>query len=149
MLKHLFDRCGTNGVVTGALRGLVLQIAAAVGKDPKARLDRRLARQSTRPWHAGLAYPTAKSALIGMNRTSASEWGKFHININALCPGIFPAPLAADAIDDFRDQLLPKIPVGRCGGTEDLKRRALLLISEAGRHITCLCLVVDGGAIAL
>jgi NAD(P)-dependent dehydrogenase (short-subunit alcohol dehydrogenase family) len=96
-----------------------------------------------------LAYNASKSALIGMTRTLASEWGKYNINVNALCPGFFPTQLAAEAIDAFKDKLLPTIPLGRFGGAEDLKGPALLLISEAGRHITGQCIVVDGGAIAV
>jgi NAD(P)-dependent dehydrogenase (short-subunit alcohol dehydrogenase family) len=96
-----------------------------------------------------IAYNASKSALIGLTRALASEWGKFNINVNALCPGFFPTQLAAGAIDAFKDKLLPTIPLGRFGGAEDLKGAALLLMSEAGRHITGQCIVVDGGAIAV
>ena len=41
--------------------------------------------------------------------------------------------------------LSPTVPLGRVGGPEDLKGPALLLLSEAGRHVTGQCLVVDGG----
>jgi len=96
-----------------------------------------------------LAYNASKSALIGLTRALAGEWGQFNINVNALCPGFFPTQLAATAIDAFKDKLLPTIPLGRFGGGEDLKGAALLLISEAGRHITGQCIVVDGGAAAV
>jgi len=45
--------------------------------------------------------------------------------------------------------LLPGVPLGRVGGPDDLKGPAVLLLSEAGRHITGHCLVVDGGMIAV
>jgi gluconate 5-dehydrogenase len=96
-----------------------------------------------------LAYNASKSALIGLTRALASEWGKYNINVNALCPGFFPTQLAAGAIDAFKDKLLPTIPLARFGGTEDLKGPALLLMSEAGRHITGQCVVVDGGAVCV
>jgi NAD(P)-dependent dehydrogenase (short-subunit alcohol dehydrogenase family) len=96
-----------------------------------------------------LAYNASKSALIGLTRALASEWGTFNINVNALCPGFFPTQLSVSAIDALKDKLLPTIPLARFGGAEDLKGPALLLISEAGRHITGQCIVVDGGAVAV
>jgi NAD(P)-dependent dehydrogenase (short-subunit alcohol dehydrogenase family) len=96
-----------------------------------------------------LAYNASKAALVGLTRALASEWGQFNINVNALCPGFFPTQLAVSAIDAFKDKLLPTIPLARFGGAEDLKGPSLLLISEAGRHITGQCIVVDGGAIAV
>jgi gluconate 5-dehydrogenase len=96
-----------------------------------------------------LAYNASKSALIGLTRALASEWGEFNINVNALCPGFFPTDLAAGAIENIGDALLPTVPLGRFGGDQDLKGPALLLMSEAGRHITGQCIVVDGGAICV
>jgi NAD(P)-dependent dehydrogenase (short-subunit alcohol dehydrogenase family) len=93
-----------------------------------------------------LAYNASKSALIGLTRALASEWGKYNINVNALCPGFFPTQLSASVIDAYQDKLLPTIPLARFGDAEDLKGPALLLMSEAGRHITGQCMVVDGGA---
>jgi NAD(P)-dependent dehydrogenase (short-subunit alcohol dehydrogenase family) len=37
-------------------------------------------------------------------------------------------------------------PTRRLGGDEDLKRLAVLLASEASRHITGQAIAVDGGA---
>jgi gluconate 5-dehydrogenase len=42
--------------------------------------------------------------------------------------------------------VLEGTPTGRLGGEEDLKGLALLLASDASRHITGQAIAVDGGA---
>lgn len=95
-----------------------------------------------------VSYNASKGAIISMTRALASEWGKYNINVNALCPGFFPSELSAEAMEKSAHVLIPAIPIARYGGPEDLKGPALLLISEAGRHITGETLVVDGGMIS-
>ena len=34
-----------------------------------------------------IAYNTSKGAAITFTQTLASEWGKYNINVNAICPG--------------------------------------------------------------
>jgi NAD(P)-dependent dehydrogenase (short-subunit alcohol dehydrogenase family) len=42
-----------------------------------------------------VAYNTSKGALITLTQALATEWGKYNINVNALCPGYFPTKLSA------------------------------------------------------
>ena len=95
-----------------------------------------------------IAYNSSKAAMINFTRALATEWGRHGINVNALAPGFFPSKMAEVLIGRLEAQLLPSIPLGRFGGPEDLKGPALLLVSEAGRHITGQILAVDGGATA-
>lgn len=95
-----------------------------------------------------IAYNSSKAAMINFTRALATEWGRYDINVNALAPGFFPSKMAGALIDRLEAHLLPSIPLGRFGGENDLKGPALLLVSEAGRHITGQCLPVDGGATA-
>lgn len=92
-----------------------------------------------------LAYNSSKGAMVNYTRALAAEWGTYNINVNALCPGFFPSQMSQGFIDQVSDVLLPTVPLGRVGGPDDLKGPALLLLSEAGRHVTGQCLVVDGG----
>lgn len=96
-----------------------------------------------------IAYNASKGALVNYTRALAAEWGAYNINVNALCPGFFPSEMAQDFIDKVGSTLLPGVPLGRVGGPDDLKGPAVLLLSEAGRHITGHCLVVDGGMVAV
>lgn len=96
-----------------------------------------------------IAYNSSKGAIISHTRALAAEWGRYNINVNALCPGFFPSQMAQEFIDQVSGILMPTVPLGRVGGPDDLKGPALLLLSEAGRHITGQCLVVDGGMISV
>ena len=95
-----------------------------------------------------IAYNSSKAAMINFTRALATEWGRHGINVNALAPGFFPSKMAEVLIGRLEAQLLPSIPLGRFGGAHDLKGPALLLVSEAGRHMTGQILAVDGGATA-
>jgi NAD(P)-dependent dehydrogenase (short-subunit alcohol dehydrogenase family) len=93
-----------------------------------------------------LAYNTSKSAVIGFTHTLAAEWGKYNINVNAICPGFFMTKMAAGLIHSLgEDKMAAKAPLGRLGDEDDLKGLALLFASAAGKHITGQWLAVDGG----
>lgn len=95
-----------------------------------------------------IAYNTSKAAAVNFSRTLASEWGRYNINVNAVCPGFFESRMTAGTLDTMGQTLLDKIPLGRIGGEEDLKGLAVFLASEASRHITGQAISVDGGASA-
>ena len=94
-----------------------------------------------------IAYNTSKGAMVNFTRALASEWGHYNINVNALCPGFFPSKMSQGLLDAQGETMLERIPLNRFGGEEDLKGAAVLLASEAGRHITGQCLAVDGGTL--
>jgi NAD(P)-dependent dehydrogenase (short-subunit alcohol dehydrogenase family) len=93
-----------------------------------------------------LAYNTSKTAVIGFTHTLAAEWGKYNINVNAICPGFFMTKMAAGLITHLgEEKMAAKAPLGRLGDDDDLKGLALLYASEAGKHITGQWMAVDGG----
>ena len=93
-----------------------------------------------------IAYNTSKGAVINFTRALAAEWGRYGINVNAICPGFFMTKMAAGLIQSLgEDKMAAQAPLGRLGGEEDLKGLTVLYASEAGRHITGQWLAVDGG----
>lgn len=94
-----------------------------------------------------IAYNTSKGAVVNFTRTLAAEWGKYNINVNAICPGPFPSKLAKYLVEDMREEVLAMTPLGRIGGPEDLKGIAALFATEASRHITGQAVAVDGGSV--
>ena len=93
-----------------------------------------------------LAYNTSKTAVIGFTKTLAAEWGKYNINVNAICPGFFMTKMASVLIQNVgEDKMTAAVPLGRLGDDEDLKGITLLYASAAGKHITGQWLAIDGG----
>ncbi|MDD2919425.1 SDR family oxidoreductase [Rhodoferax sp.] len=102
------------------------------------------------PGMGTLAYNTSKGAVINFTRALACEWGQYGINVNAICPGIFPSKMTAGTIDALgADNLAAGAPLQRLGDDEDLKGVTLLFASAAGKHITGQWLAVDGGVSAV
>ena len=96
-----------------------------------------------------IAYNTSKAAAINFTRALASEWGRYNINVNALCPGFFPSKMSAGLRETIGEQVIARAPLRRLGGDEDLMGPVVFLASEASRHITGQVLAVDGGTSAL
>jgi len=93
-----------------------------------------------------IAYSTSKAAVLHFTRSLAAEWGKYEINVNALCPGFFPSKMSRGLLESIGDAVITGTPLGRLGGDEDLKGIAVFFASEASRHVTGQYVAVDGGA---
>jgi len=98
------------------------------------------------PGMATIAYNASKGAAVNLTRALAAEWGKYDINVNAIAPGFFPSKMTHGLLDAIGQKVIDGTPLSRLGGEEDLKGAVAFLSSEASRHVTGQCLVVDGGA---
>ncbi len=96
-----------------------------------------------------VAYNATKHGLVGLTRQLAAEWGEHGITVNAICPGFFPSKMTRATLDTAGKAVLEVTPTRRLGNDEDLKGLAVLLASEASRHITGQAIAVDGGATIL
>jgi NAD(P)-dependent dehydrogenase (short-subunit alcohol dehydrogenase family) len=93
-----------------------------------------------------VAYNATKHGLVGLTRQLAAEWGEHGITVNAICPGFFPSKMTKATLDAAGKLVMDVTPTKRLGNEEDLKGLAVLLASEASRHITGQAIAVDGGA---
>ena len=93
-----------------------------------------------------IAYETSKAAILHFTRSLAAEWGKYRINVNAICPGFFPTKMSRGLLEKISDDVVAGTPLGRLGGDDDLKGIAVFFASEASRHVTGQYVAVDGGA---
>ena len=55
------------------------------------------------PGMATIAYNTSKGADINFTRALAAEWGRYNINVNAICPGFFPSKMSAGPARQARE----------------------------------------------
>ncbi len=96
-----------------------------------------------------IAYNATKHGVVGLTRQFAAEWGEHGITVNAICPGFFPSKMTKGTLDTVGKLVMEVTPTRRLGGDEDLKGVAVLLASDASRHITGQAIAVDGGAIII
>lgn len=94
---------------------------------------------------SAIAYNTSKGAVVNFTRALAAEWGKYNININAICPGFFPSKMSQGVLAAVGERAVAMAPLHRLGGDEDLKGAVVFFASEASRHVTGQYLAVDGG----
>jgi len=97
-----------------------------------------------------IAYNTSKGAVLNFTRALAGEWGPRGVRVNTICPGFFRTRMATVLIDTIgEEKMCAGAPLRRLGDDEDLKGLALLLASDAGKHITGQWMAVDGGVSAI
>ena len=113
----------------------------------------RIVNISSSSTHSGAQYMApyvaAKSAVNGLTKTLALEYGPSGITVNAVPPGFIDTPMLRAAADkgflgDI-EQNIAKTPVRRMGRPEDIAAACAFLVSEEAGYITGQLLGVNGG----
>ena len=96
---------------------------------------------------SSVPYSASKAGVISMTQTMAAEWGKYKINVNAICPGVFATDMTKDYLKDkeFMKNIENNVPLNRYAEPEELVGTVIYLASEASNYVTGHALVVDGG----
>ena len=94
----------------------------------------------------GIAYGTAKGALMSMTRGLAKELGPRKIRVNAVCPGM----IATKFHDDFtkpevRQRVAGMTPLGREGSAEEVANLIVYLASGDASFVNGACVDINGG----
>jgi gluconate 5-dehydrogenase len=95
-----------------------------------------------------IPYNASKGGLVALTIDLAVKWAPYRINVNAIAPGWFPTEMSGSTIDAGREAFLRRIPLGRFGGSDDLKGAVAFLASKASDYVTGTTVVVDGGQMA-
>ena len=103
--------------------------------------------------HEDMAFPgfttycCSKGGLRMFMHCLAVELGPLGININNVAPGAIVTPINKALLSDQGklDDLLPKIPLGRLGSTDDVAGVVAFLASDDASYVTGSTFVVDGG----
>lgn len=135
------------------LKGVFLSCQAAAaqlvaqGGPGKIILMSSLASEHAAP--GMLAYAAAKAGVRQMARVMALELMPYHINVNALGPGVVDTtPLAKPLADLIKLSGSPGSPWGRFATERDVANAALFLASEESDFITGSIQFLDGGMLA-
>ena len=113
-------------------RGAVLNISSIGGLRPEPKLG---------------IYSVSKTALNGLTRVLAKEWGRYGIRVNAICPGLIQTDFseALWSNDKLVAHFTAMTPLGRVGTPDDVAQLALALLSDAGAYVTGQIVTADGG----
>jgi len=113
----------------------------------------RIVNISSSSTHSGTPYMShyvaAKSAVNGLTKSLALEYGPAGITVNAVPPGFIDTPMLrnAEARGRIRDvqATIDATPVRRMGKPEDIAAACAFLISDEAGYITGQILGVNGG----
>ncbi len=146
--------------------GAAVFIASMAGtmRPPDADLERRLATTPTAELldlpelseaviaDAGSAYSTAKLANQVRVRSSALVWGRRHVRVNSISPGIISTPMGNVELSgpsgEFMRAMVAGSPSGRVGTPHDIASAVEFLVGPHASFITGTDLLVDGGVVA-
>ncbi|MEI8303626.1 MAG: SDR family oxidoreductase [Burkholderiales bacterium] len=91
-------------------------------------------------------YCMSKAAVVQMTKAMALEWGRFGINVNAICPGYIVTELnEAHWETEGGRKLVQMLPRKRLGQPEDLDGLVLLLASERSGFVNGAIIAADDG----
>lgn len=95
------------------------------------------------------SYTAAKSALIGLGKSIAVQYGPKNIRCNIIHPGMIDTPLQAPYLsDESKRSIGESLPLRRLGVARDVANAALYFASDESSWVTGAELLVDGGFIA-
>lgn len=91
-------------------------------------------------------YCMSKAAVVHMTKSMAVEWGRYGINVNAICPGYISTEINAEHFSSEQGQtLINMLPRKRVGKPEDLDGLLLLLAAEESHFINGAIIAADDG----
>ncbi|MEW6098957.1 MAG: SDR family oxidoreductase [Pseudomonadota bacterium] len=116
------------GTYTG---GRIVNIASMAGLRPLGQIG---------------VYAMSKAAVIHMTRAMALEWGRYGINVNAVCPGYIDTEINHHHWQTEQGQkLIQMLPRKRVGQPQDLDALIVMLCSNESHFINGAVIAADDG----
>lgn len=120
--------------------------SSAPGTWPGGRIVNIASAAALRPIGMIGVYAMSKAAVVHMTRVMALEWGRFGINVNALCPGYIDTEMNHDHWQtEAGRQLIDALPRKRLGRPEDLDVVLLMLCAPQSRFVNGAVIAADDG----
>lgn len=95
------------------------------------------------------SYAAAKEGIRGLSRVAATEWGRYGININVVCPLAMTEGLEKwkEEYPEMYAQTIQAVPMGRFADPEkDIGKLCVFLASDDAGYITGETISVQGGS---
>ena len=90
-------------------------------------------------------YSASKAGIVAFSKSLAIEYAKKNININCVSPGFIKTEMTDKINEDFKNNLISKIPSGNLGSGEDVSNCVAFLASDMSSYINGETIHVNGG----
>jgi len=112
-------------------RGRIVNIASVAAFKPLSQIG---------------VYCMTKAAVVQMTRAQALEWGRYGINVSAICPGYIRTEINAEHWHtDAGRKLLQALPRKRVGEPGDLDPVLLMLVADESQFVNGAIVAADDG----
>jgi NAD(P)-dependent dehydrogenase (short-subunit alcohol dehydrogenase family) len=128
-LRGAFLCCQTLGPrMKATAGGVIINIASTAAFHPEPRAHH---------------YIAAKAGLVGLTKALALSLAP-QVSVNCVAPGYIASARHQETCADFREHVLPRIPMGRAAETSEIADLVTFLSLKA-RYITGQTIIIDGG----
>ena len=90
-------------------------------------------------------YAASKAGIVAFSKSLAIEYARKNININCVSPGFIKTEMTEKINEEFKKNLISKIPSGSLGTGEDVSNCVAFLASDMADYINGETIHVNGG----
>ena len=90
-------------------------------------------------------YAASKAGIIAFSKSLAIEYAKKNINVNCVSPGFIKTEMTDKINEEFKKNLISKIPSGDLGTGQDVSNCVAFLASDMANYINGETIHVNGG----
>lgn len=90
-------------------------------------------------------YAAAKAGMIGFTKSIAKEYASRGVISNVVAPGFIETDMIEALPDDYINNIIKEIPLGRLGRPEEIAKLVLFLSSDYANYMTGKVFTIDGG----
>ncbi len=90
-------------------------------------------------------YSASKAGIVAFSKSLAIEYAKKNINVNCVSPGFIKTEMTDKINEEFKKNLLSRIPSGSLGSGDDVSNCVAFLASDMAKYINGETIHVNGG----